>query len=148
MMMKPAPTPALEMSQPQFLLQFFVVAFDDPTLLGQTDQILDFHGDGQGRQPILRGLGFAFRPLEQQPLFGTRLGALFIPVRRTDTQQSKSRTEPMFRAFSPSDVFPRLFRQTLRQRQYGDGGMIRIASQALGRLSSAAPGLLGQRSFS
>ena len=45
-MMIPAPTPALEMPQPQFLLQLLVIAFDDPALLGQQDQVLDFRGDG------------------------------------------------------------------------------------------------------
>jgi hypothetical protein len=32
-MMKPAPAAPLEVAQPQLLLQFFVVAFDDPAML-------------------------------------------------------------------------------------------------------------------
>jgi len=34
---KSAPTPALIVSQAQFLFEFFIVAFDDPTIFGQLD---------------------------------------------------------------------------------------------------------------
>jgi hypothetical protein len=37
---KSAPTPAFLVSQAQFLLEFFIVAFDDPALFGQLDQRL------------------------------------------------------------------------------------------------------------
>src|ERR1700722_15839208 len=147
MMMKPPPASSLEMSQPQFLFQFFVIAFNDPTLLGQADQVRDFRLHRQGRQPILGGFVFSLRPLKEKPLLGTRFSTLFIPMCRTDTEQSKPRAKCMFLAFSPGDVFPRLLRQPLRQRQDRDGLMIRVSSKALGRLASTAPGLLRQRSF-
>ena len=136
-MMKAAPAPSLKMTQPQFLLQLFVVALDDPTLLGQADQVVDFRSNRQGRQPVLGGLGFALRPFDEQPFFRTRLGAPLVPMRRTDTEQSKSRTERMFRAFSPGDVFPGRLRQGPRQHQDRHGLMIRVPAQALGRLSSS-----------
>jgi len=37
-MVKSAPTPAFIVSQPQFLFEFFIVAFDDPAMFGQLDQ--------------------------------------------------------------------------------------------------------------
>ena len=144
-MMKPAPTSSLEMPQPQFLLQFFVIALDDPTLLGQVDQVLDFRLRRQGRQPILGGLGFSFRPFDEQPLLRTGFGALLIPMRRADTEQSKPRTESMFRAFSPGDALPRLLRQALAPapvpRRADDPGPVAgawVAVLCRSRASSAA----------
>src|ERR1035441_5853640 len=93
MMMKPSPTASLEMPQPQFLLQFFVVALDDPTKLGQEDQVPEFRFRGQGRQPILGGFGFAFRPLNEQPLFGTSFRTFLIPMGRTDPERCEPRAE-------------------------------------------------------
>ena len=89
-MMKPAPTSSLEMPQTQFLLQFFVVAFDDPTQLGQADQVREFRFRRQGGQPILRGFGFSLRPLDEQPFLRARFGALLIPMRRTDPEQRRT----------------------------------------------------------
>ena len=71
-MMKPAPTPSLKMPQPQFLLQFFVIALDDPTLLGQADQVLEFRLHRQGGQPILGGLGFTLPSV--RPALMTMIG--------------------------------------------------------------------------
>src|SRR5580698_3176245 len=93
MMMKPAPTSSLEMPQPQFLLQFFVVAFDDPTQLGQEDQVPEFCFRRHGGQPILGGFGFSLRPLDEQPLFRTRFCTLLIPMRRTDPDRGEPRAE-------------------------------------------------------
>ena len=104
--MKPAPTSSFEMPQPQFLLQFFIVAFDDPTKLGQEDQVPEFRFRGQGGQPILRGLGFALRPLDEQPLFRTRFGALLLPMGRTNPERGEPRTEPTLGAGAPSDALP------------------------------------------
>src|SRR5271154_5697381 len=109
-MMKPSPTASLEMPQPQFLLQFFVVAFDNPTQLGQEDQVPELRFHRQGRQPILGGFGFSPRPLDQQPLFRTRFGALLIPMRRTDLDGGEPRTEPTLGAGPPGDALPRSFR--------------------------------------
>src|SRR5579884_1917229 len=120
MMMKPTPAPALEMAQPQFLLQLFGVTLDDPTVLGQPDQVADFCFCRQSREPIFRRLGFALRPLDEQPFFRTRLSAPFVPMRWTDTKQGKPRTERTFHTLPP---------------------------QALGRLAPAAPRLFRQRSF-
>ncbi len=92
-MMKAAPTSSLEMPQAQFLLQLLVIALDDPALLGLAEQVLEVRLHWHGGHPILGGLGFSFRPFDEQPLLRSGLGALFIPMRRTDTEQSKPRTE-------------------------------------------------------
>src|SRR5580698_1726485 len=139
MMMKPAPTSSLEMPQPQFLFQFFIVAFDDPTQLGQEDQVPEFRSRRQGRHPILRGFGFSLRPLDKQPLFRTRFRTLLIPMRRTDPDSGEPRTEPTFRAGPPGEALPRPLRQSLRQRQDRNRPMVRIPPQPFGRLASTTP---------
>ncbi len=39
MVMKAAPAAAFEVAQAEFLFQFLVIAFDDPALFRQSDQI-------------------------------------------------------------------------------------------------------------
>src|SRR5712691_4578270 len=68
MMMKAAPAPALEMIEPELVLELLIVALDAPTQLGEADEVGDGRGLRQGREPIFLGLGFAPRPLDQQPL--------------------------------------------------------------------------------
>jgi hypothetical protein len=41
-MMKAPPTSAFIVTQPKFLLQFFVIALDDPAVLRHADQVLEF----------------------------------------------------------------------------------------------------------
>ena len=43
-MVKSAPIPAFIVPQPQFLLEFFIIAFDDPAMFGQLDQRLQSGG--------------------------------------------------------------------------------------------------------
>src|SRR5579883_376713 len=124
-------SPALEMAQPQSLLQLFGVTLDDPAVLGQAHENLDFRIERQGRELVLRGFSFALRPLDEQPLFRTRLSAVFVPMRWTDAQQGKPRTERTFHALPPSDVFPSPLRQSLSQGEDGNRPMIPIPPQAL-----------------
>src|ERR1019366_673727 len=135
MMMKPAPTSSLEMPQTQFLFQFFIVAFDDPAELGQADQVRDFRFHRQGRQPILGGFGFSLRPLDEQPLLGTRFSTLLIPMGRTNPDSGEPRTEPTLGTGPPGDALPRPLRQPLRQRQDRNRPMVGIPPKPLDRKS-------------
>src|ERR1700685_2059336 len=141
MMMKSAPTSSLEMPQTQFLFQFFIVAFDDPAELGEADQVRDFRLHRQGRQPILAGFSFSLRPLDKQPLLGTRFRTLLIPMRRTDPDSGEPRTEPTLGAGPQGDALPRPLRQPLRQGQERNRPMARIPPQPFGRLASTTPDL-------
>jgi hypothetical protein len=38
-MMETAPAAAFEVAQSEFLFQFFIIAFDDPALFGQSDKV-------------------------------------------------------------------------------------------------------------
>src|SRR4051794_41288294 len=56
-----APAPALEVPQPDLLLQLLEVALDAPPQLGGRDQLLEGRRLGQGREPVLRRLLLALR---------------------------------------------------------------------------------------
>jgi len=64
-MMKTAPASSFIVTQSQFLLQFFVVPFDDPALLCPTDQLVEFGLGREGCEPVLGGFGFSAGPLDQ-----------------------------------------------------------------------------------
>ena len=47
MVVKATPSAAFEVSQPQFLLEFLVVSFNDPSLFGQSQQFAQRDRCGQ-----------------------------------------------------------------------------------------------------
>src|SRR6266581_9333022 len=67
---KAAPTAALEVAEAKLLFEFLVIALDAPAQLGDAHQLLQRGGGGQGSQKVFAWFGFATRPLDQQPLFG------------------------------------------------------------------------------
>src|SRR5215212_8242635 len=81
-MVKATPAPPLKVIKPQFLLELLVVSFDPPAHLGGADQIDQGGRHRQGRQPVLVRLLLSFRPLDQQPFLGGRLGTPVVAVRR------------------------------------------------------------------
>src|SRR3989338_1103088 len=80
MMMKPAPAAALEMVEPELVLEFLIIALDAPAQLGEADEISEGRRLRQGREPILRGLGLPPRPLDQQPLLRPGRRALLVAM--------------------------------------------------------------------
>jgi hypothetical protein len=58
---------ALEVVQPQRVLQLPIVVFHSPAQLGQVDQPLQQGVGREVREPVLDRLGFAVGPLDQQP---------------------------------------------------------------------------------
>src|SRR3972149_4946901 len=80
MMMEPPPPAALEMIEPELVLELLIVALDAPAQLGEPNEVGDRRRRRQRRQPILRGLRFASRPMDQQPLL--RPGGGPGPVQR------------------------------------------------------------------
>src|SRR3990172_2944512 len=90
MMMEPPPPAALEMIEPELVLELLIVALDAPAQLGEPNEVGDRRRRRQRRQPILRGLRFASRPFDQQPLLRPGCRALFIAVGRPHAQDRKS----------------------------------------------------------
>ena len=81
MVVEAAPPAPFVIAEAEFLLQLLVIALDPPSQLGEIDQTLKADLLGQRGKPILGRLGFTFRPLDQQPLFGARLAQLNIAMR-------------------------------------------------------------------
>jgi hypothetical protein len=52
-MMKPPPATTFEVPQAEFLFELFIVAFDDPAVLGGANQIGKFRFGRQSGKPIL-----------------------------------------------------------------------------------------------
>ena len=75
MVVEAAPPAPFIIAKPEFLLQLLIIALDPPSQLCDINQT--FEGDilWQSGKPILGRLGFFWRPLDQQPLFGARLGS-------------------------------------------------------------------------
>ena len=67
-MVEAAPPAPFIIAETKFLLELLIIALDPPPQLCQIDQTIERGIFGQGRKPILRRLGFAFRPLDQKPL--------------------------------------------------------------------------------
>src|SRR5437762_1779187 len=67
-MMEPAPSPSLEVTDPHFLLELLVIPLDAPTQFREVDQAAEADLLRKGRKPIPGWCGFAFWPLDQQPL--------------------------------------------------------------------------------
>src|ERR1039458_8548473 len=82
--MKPAPVPPLIVSQPEFLLQFFVVALDAPAQLSGRHEPAKADRFWQVRQPVLCRLLLCFRP----PTPGLLAGDGHIPLACTPDASS------------------------------------------------------------
>jgi hypothetical protein len=81
-MVEASPPAPFIIAEAELLLQLLVVARDPPSQLGNIDQTVKADLLGQCGKPILGRPGVALRPLDQQPLFGTRRAQLGIAMRR------------------------------------------------------------------
>jgi len=115
MMMKSPPAAALAVSPSEFLLQFFVIWFDAPAVLGQFHQISPADSSRQCRQPILGGLRFSGGPFDQQPLFLMRFRLPVIPRRASNSDGCQPASEFLLRSFAPGDGLPIAGRQGARE---------------------------------
>src|SRR4051794_25564487 len=101
-----APAPALEVPQPELLLQLLEVALDAPAQLRDRDQLLEGRRLGQGREPVLRRLLLALGPLGEEPLLGPRLAQPEVAVRPPDPPRREARAQPPGRGLAPADAPP------------------------------------------
>src|SRR5258708_11312222 len=145
MMMKAAPAAALEMVEPELILELLIVALDAPTQLGEADEVGDGRRLRQGREPILCGLGFAPRPLDQQPLCRPGLRTLLIAM---GGPHAPPREAPAHRAagpFTPRHRPPRRRRQRAGQLLEALRGVSRDAPHVRGGPAATLPALRGAR---
>ena len=115
MVVETAPPAPFIIAEAEFLLELLVVALDPPSQLGEVDQTLKADLLGQCGKPIFGRLGFALRPLDQQPLFGARLAPLGIAMRRPHALPGEARRQPVRGALAPGNGLPSLRRQVESQ---------------------------------
>src|SRR4029453_7209724 len=92
--MEPAPAASFVMPEPDFLLELLIVALDWPAQFGDVDQLAEGDAVRQGREPVLGRRLFAFRPLDQQPLFGWRR-VVSVRISGAHPQAGKARGQPV-----------------------------------------------------
>jgi hypothetical protein len=102
-----APSAAFEVSEPDLLLEFLIIALDAPAQLGNIDERRKNDVFRQGREPVFGRLLLALRPLDQQPFRWPRRGELVVAMRGTNAQADKARGQRCGRALAPSDGLPR-----------------------------------------
>ena len=119
-MVEAGPAPAFVVAQAEFLLQFAIVAFDQPALLGQVDRTLARALGRQVGEPVLARLSLAVGPFDDQPGLGPGLAALPVVMRRSDPQRGKARAQGLCRrALPPADLVPVVGGQAGGQRLDG-----------------------------
>ena len=94
--MEAAPAAALVMPEPEFLLEFLVVALDPPAQFRRIDQALEGDVLRQGREPVLGWLASPRRPLDQQPFLRTRRPQEGVAMGRAHAVRAKREVSPSF----------------------------------------------------
>ena len=89
-MVKSAPASPFKMTQPQFLFQLLIIAFNDPAVLGKVDEVSQRQVGGKSREPLFCGLAFVFRPFDQKPFLQMRFRAPVIAMCRAYTNRSEA----------------------------------------------------------
>src|SRR5215212_11294445 len=140
-MVEAAPATALEVAEPQLLLELLEVALDPPAQLGRGDELLDRGRLGQGREPVLARLLLAHGPLDQKPLLRPRLGPVGVAVRRANPNGGESRVQLARGALPPGDAPPRGCGQPHGQLLGRERPMSDVPAQPLWWSASARPGL-------
>src|SRR4051812_45464583 len=140
-MVEAAPAAALEVPEPEFLLELLVVAFDAPPELGKFDQALEADVLRQRREPVFGGLLLSFRPLDQEPFLWARFAQPVVAMSGSHPHACKARGEPTGCALAPGDLSPHLLRKSQRQRLHRDRLVLAIPAHQRGWSSPARPGL-------
>src|SRR5437588_4935157 len=100
-MMEAAPATPFEMSEPDCLLEFLIVALDAPAQLGAVDQTMEGNVLRKRREPVLGRLLLALGPLDQQPFFRAALAAFEIAPRGPNPHTGKPRGQRLARTPPP-----------------------------------------------
>src|SRR5450759_1997552 len=129
--METAPPTPFEMSEPELLLELLIVALDAPTQLGGVDQPAEGNVCRKGREPVFGRLILAIGPLDQQPLFRPCLSEIVIAMRDPNAHASKTRGQPLGRAFPPFDRAPCALAQSESKLLDRDRLMLAVAAHQL-----------------
>src|SRR5208337_4497007 len=105
-MMEAAPTSPFEVTEPDLLLQFLIIALDTPAQFGDAHHFAEGNVLRKRREPVFGGFLLAFGPLDQQPLFRPRLGESVVSMRGTNAHAGEARRQPLAAALAPRDLAP------------------------------------------
>src|SRR6516164_11717879 len=136
-MMEAAPASAFEVIQAQLVLELLVVPLDPPAELSQPHELGEGRRRRQGREPVLRGLGFPARPLDQEILFRAGLGALLIAMRGPNADPGEAGAHGATRPFAPAHRVPARDRHRRGQALEANGPMAGGATDADRRTTAA-----------
>jgi len=136
-MVKATPSAAFVVAESDFLLEFEIIPFDPPPHLRLIDQALERDVGWQRGKPVVVRLGFALRPLDQQPLFSQGFVSLGVVVRRADPQSSEPRRQWRIAALPPGDLLSDIGGKPQGQRLDRDRPMRLVAAQSLGTPAAA-----------
>ena len=137
-MVKAAPPAPFVIAKAKLLLEFLIIALDPPAQFCDVDQLSKGDVLGHGGKPIFGRLGFVWRQLDQQSLFGARRTQLGIAMRRSHPLRCETRRKPIGAALAPGNGLPRFRREAESERLGGDRLMLVVAPQQLGWPSAAA----------
>jgi hypothetical protein len=105
-MMKAAPTTSFVVAQPEFLLQFLIIPFNNPAMFGQMHE---FHQGGVGRksgQPVLGWFGFPDWPFDQQPFFRMWVRSPVVAMRGAHPHGGKAGLQFLLHPLPPGHFLP------------------------------------------
>ena len=89
--MEAAPAAALEVAEPEFLLELLIVALDALAQFGKVDQAAEGDCPGKCREPIFGRRLLALGPFDQQPFFRSAVGEIVVAMRRPNAHSRKPR---------------------------------------------------------
>src|SRR5471030_438500 len=143
--MEASPSAPFEMSEPDLLLEFLVVAFDAPAQLGEVHQRVESDVLRKRREPVFGRLVLAFWPLDQQPFFRPAVGEIVIAMRGANAHACKARGQPLGRSLAPLDRAPSPLWQVESQLLDRDRSMLVVAADELRWTPLARPLFRRQR---
>ena len=103
MVVEASPSSALKMTKPELLFELLVITFNAPPKLCGAYQFFNGNSGIQIREPVFYWLGFANRPLDQQPFFARAVTAPVIPMPFPYAHGGESRGKHLVCAFPPGD---------------------------------------------
>ena len=87
--MESSPAAPFKVPQSEFLLQFLIIAFDNPAVFGGEDQPGKLRISRERGEPVLCRLLLSGWPFDEEPFFRMRFSALVIAVSGPDTNSGK-----------------------------------------------------------
>jgi hypothetical protein len=113
-MVEAAPAASFEVAQAQFLFQFLIIAFDDPALFRQSDQVAQWCFP-PGSTSSICAVRFRRGATRSAATPALAVGELVVAMCRANAHGGEAGAQGMSCTFPPGDGFPGFGRQAQRQ---------------------------------